>query len=96
MEARKSKRRNCCAVLAVDSAISGRVIAQYRKSKMMTQEVLSGLCGINRTHLSAIERGLRSPTLVTFIRICYAMGVDATTVINEIEKQLPINKEQQP
>ena len=96
MEARKSKRKNCCAVLAIDSAISGRVIAQYRKCKRMTQEVLSGLCGINRTHLSAIERGLRSPTLATFIRICYAMEVDATTVINEIEKQLPINKEPLP
>ncbi len=96
MEDRKSKRKNCCAVLAVDSAISGRVIAKYRKNKKMTQEVLSGLCGINRTHLSAIERGLRSPTLATFIRICYAMGVEATTVISEIEKQLPIKKEQQP
>ena len=84
----KSKRWNCCKVLNVDALTAGRVIADYRKKKRITQEILSGLCGINRTHLSAIERGLRSPTLTTFIRLCYAMEVDPSEVVVTIEKKL--------
>lgn len=84
----KSKRRNCCKVLNVDALTAGRVIAEYRKKKRITQEILSGLCGLNRTHLSAIERGLRSPTLTTFIRLCYAMEVDPAEVVETIEKRL--------
>ena len=43
--------------------IVGQVIAAFRKKKGVSQEVLSGLADIGRTHLSAIERGERKPTL---------------------------------
>ena len=45
--------------------IVGQVIAAFRKKKGVSQEVLSGLADIGRTHLSAIERGERKPTLET-------------------------------
>lgn len=47
----------------LDSKIVGDVIADFRKKKNLSQEVLSGLADIGRTHLSAIERGERKPTL---------------------------------
>jgi transcriptional regulator with XRE-family HTH domain len=40
----------------LDSKIVGEVIADLRKKKGISQEVLSGLADIGRTHLSAIER----------------------------------------
>ena len=49
----------------LDSSIVGEVIAHFRKRKKLSQEVLSGLSDIGRTHLSAIERGERKPTLET-------------------------------
>ena len=58
----------------LDSKIVGEAIAHFRKKKGVSQEVLSGLAGIGRTHLSAIECGERKPTLETFFRICGAMG----------------------
>ena len=53
----------------LDAMIVGKVIKCYREKKGISQEVLSGLADIGRTHLSAIERGERKPTLETFYRI---------------------------
>ena len=43
----------------LDAVIVGRVIQQFREERGVSQEVMSGLAGIGRTHLSAIERGER-------------------------------------
>ena len=50
----------------LDAKIVGKTIQQIRERKKMLQELVSGLAGIGRTHLSAIERGERKPTLETF------------------------------
>ena len=75
-------------VPTLDGVIVGEVIARFRKEKGISQEVLSGLADIGRTHLSAIERGSRKPTLETFYRICCALDVKMETVIREIEKRI--------
>lgn len=53
----------------LDPVIVGRIIREFREARGMSQELVSGLAGIERTHLSAIERGERRPTLETFYRI---------------------------
>ncbi|MGN0614306.1 MAG: helix-turn-helix domain-containing protein [Porcipelethomonas sp.] len=72
----------------LDSKIVGKVIAEFRKSKGVSQEVLSGLAAIGRTHLSAIERGERKPTLETLYRLSNALNVKMSDIIIEIENQL--------
>lgn len=72
----------------LDPKIVGKVIAEYRQKAGISQEVLSGLADIGRSHLSAIERGERKPTLETFYRICTALNVPMNIVAAEIEKQL--------
>jgi transcriptional regulator with XRE-family HTH domain len=72
----------------LDAKVVGEVIAQLRKKKGVSQEVLSGLADIARTHLSAIERGERKPTLETLYKICGALGVSMESVVREIEKKL--------
>lgn len=72
----------------LDPVKVGRVITDFRKKKRVSQEVLSGLAGIGRSHLSAIERGERKPTLETFFKICNALDVKMSVVIEEIEKQI--------
>ena len=47
-----------------------------------------GLAGIGRTHLSAIERGERKPTLETFFRIAYALDMKASALMQAVEKEL--------
>ena len=72
----------------LDSVKVGEVIAYFRKSKKISQEVLSGLADIGRTHLSAIERGERKPTLETLYKISCALGVNMSDIVVEIEKRL--------
>ena len=72
----------------LDSILVGKVIAHFRRDKGISQEVLSGLADIGRSHLSAIERGERKPTLETFYRICNALDVKMSTVILKIEEEL--------
>lgn len=72
----------------LDPIIVGQVIASFRKSKGISQEVLSGLADIGRTHLSAIERGERKPTLETLYRISTALDVKMSDIVREIEMQL--------
>ena len=72
----------------LDSKIVGEVIADYRKRKNLSQEVLSGLANIGRTHLSAIERGERKPTLETLYRLSVALDMSMSDIVGEIEKRL--------
>lgn len=72
----------------LDSKIVDDVIADFRKKKNLSQEVLSGLADIGRTHLSAIERGERKPTLETLYRISCALNVKMSTIVSEIENRI--------
>lgn len=72
----------------LDSKLVGKVIADFRKQKNVSQEVLSGLADIGRTHLSAIERGERKPTLETLYRLSTALNVKMSDIVIEIEREL--------
>lgn len=76
----------------LDPEIVGRVIAENRIKKNMSQEVLSGLSAIGRTHLSAIERGVRKPTLETLYKISQALGVRMSELVDEIENRAEQSK----
>jgi len=66
----------------------GEAISYFRRKRRLSQEVVSGLADIGRTHLSAIERGERKPTLETLYRISLALGVRMSEIIVEIERRI--------
>lgn len=72
----------------LSSFIVGKTIQKIREKKHMSQELVSGFAGIGRTHLSAIERGERKPTLETFFKIADALGIKASVLMAEIEKEI--------
>lgn len=72
----------------LDAELVGTVIQRFREKRKMSQELLSGLAGIGRTHLSAIERGTRKPTLETFYRIAEAMDVRPSELLAAIEDEI--------
>lgn len=72
----------------LDPVKVGETIAFFRNQKGMSQEVLSGLADIGRSHLSAIERGERKPTLETLYRICNALDIKMSIVIAKLEENL--------
>ncbi len=72
----------------LDAVLVGRVIQRFREQKNQSQELVSGFAGIGRTHLSAIERGERKPTLETFFKIAEALNVKPSTIMAAIEEEL--------
>lgn len=72
----------------LDAEVVGRVIQRFREERKQSQELVSGLAGIGRTHLSAIERGERKPTLETFYKIGEAMEVRPSVILAAIEREM--------
>ena len=70
-----------------DNMAVGTVIRRYRKEKGMTQELLSGLAGIARSHLTMIENGTKQPNFETIWRIAEALDIPASNLVAEIEKE---------
>lgn len=50
--------------------------------------MVSSFAEIGRTHLSAIERGQRKPTLETFFRLSEALGIKASDMMKLIEEEM--------
>ncbi|WP_201759549.1 MULTISPECIES: helix-turn-helix domain-containing protein [Anaerotruncus] len=63
-----------------------RISHNFQEEKQLSQEVVSGFADIGRTHLSAIERGIRKPTLETLFRIAEALKVPPSALVAEIEE----------
>lgn len=72
----------------LEPIVVGSVLQRIREEKHMSQELVSGLAGIGRTHLSAIERGQRKPTLETFYKLAYALDRKPSSIMEEIEKEM--------
>lgn len=65
----------------------GIVIRRLRKKKRMTQELLSGLAGIARSHLSMIENGTKQPNFETLWRIATALDMKPSELVALIEEE---------
>lgn len=71
----------------MNSKIIGNVIKNFREERKLSQEVLSGLANIDRSHLSKIELGLISPTINALYKIADALNIKASDILIAAEKQ---------
>lgn len=69
----------------LDPVIVGNVLRELREKSGRSQEVVSGLADIGRTHLSAIERGERRPTLDTIFKLSAALNISPSELVRHIE-----------
>ncbi len=63
----------------------GVVISRLRVEKRLTQERMSGLAGIARSHLAALENGEKTVKLDTLWKIADALGVAPSELIRRTE-----------
>ncbi len=71
-----------------NSKETGALIRELRLRKGMSQEVLSGLAEISRSHLSMIETGGKSPNMETLWRISGALELPLSALIRMVEDRL--------
>lgn len=74
--------------MLVNAQLVGDVFKAARDHAGMTQEVLSGLAGLDRTHYSKIERGLRNPTIDTLFKVANALDIKPHILVKYIEDAL--------
>lgn len=67
------------------------VIRQLRLERRLSQEVVSGLAGIARSHLAMIETGSKQPNLETLWRIANALNLKPHDLVERIEKYIVQN-----
>lgn len=68
-----------------DSGVTGRIIADLRRSGKMSQEDLSAFAGIARSHLAMIETGRVAANVDTLWRISEALGIRLSQLIRLVE-----------
>lgn len=66
--------------------ITGRIIRELREQRGLTQEVLSGLAVISRSHLAEIETGHTNANVETLWRIAEALGMKLSDLIRMVEQ----------
>ena len=70
--------------IMVDLSLVGSRIKTARENKKLTQEELAAMVDLSPTHISVIERGVKSPKLETFVRIANALGVSADYLLVDV------------
>ena len=76
------------SAMRYDGRITGQVIGYLRVRRGMTQEVLSGLSGIARSHLAMIENGSKNPNVDTLWRIAAALGLRLSEMMHLVEQAM--------
>ena len=66
----------------------GKILRQHRQRKQLSQEKLAELANLDRTYISQIERGLKSPSIATVIALAKALDTRAHLLIFEVECEL--------
>jgi len=54
----------------------GITISRIRKEKGLSQEELGFACGLHRTYISGVERGIRNPTILILDKIARSLDVE--------------------
>ena len=65
----------------------GDELRKAREAAGITQEELSFRAKIDRTYVSQLENNKKSPTVDVLFRICDAIGVSASKLLERLESQ---------
>jgi transcriptional regulator with XRE-family HTH domain len=61
----------------------GLNVKRFRAERGLSQEELAFECGLHRTYVSGVERGVRNPTVVVLEKIAKALKVATPLLLEE-------------
>ena len=70
--------------------ITGQIIGRIRTQRAISQEVLSGLSGVARSHLAMIENGAKRPTVETLWKLAQAMDMRLSELVRMAEEEMAL------
>ncbi len=71
--------------------IFGQVLRQFRTLNKLSQEKVSQECGLDRSYISLLERGLRQPSLTTILLLSKTLNTTAANMVRDVEEILNEN-----
>ena len=74
----------------MDMIAIGSRIKEARERAHLTQEELAEIVDISPTHMSVIERGVKTPKLDTFVKIANALHLSADALLQDVV--IPVNE----
>jgi transcriptional regulator with XRE-family HTH domain len=60
------------------------VISERRRRRGWSQADLAGYCGLERSYVSRLEKGIRTPSLDVIFRFAHAFDVTPQTLVKEV------------
>ena len=68
----------------MDMIAIGSRLKEAREQAHLTQEELAEIVDISPTHMSVIERGVKTPKLDTFVKIANALHLSADALLQDV------------
>jgi len=70
----------------------GEVLRELRLQRGLTQDQLAEEATTERSHISALERAEKGPSLATILSLASALGVSAGELIGQVERRIAAKK----
>lgn len=64
----------------------GLNVRRIREKQGFSQEGLAFACGLHRTYISGVERGVRNPTVVALDRIAQALKISPARLLDDLPR----------
>lgn len=77
--------------MTIEKAV-GQELRFCRTQKGLSQEELGFEASLHRTYISIIERGLKSPTISTTVRICTALEIAPDEFLKNVMQRFVGNR----
>jgi DNA-binding XRE family transcriptional regulator len=90
----RESKANSSLPMTTPARAFGDALRVLRKSHNLSQEALAGDAGLDRSHISRLERGQRSPTLDAMLSLCSALDISLVEMAAATLKQLEKHADQ--
>ena len=74
----------------------GKTIRQHRRARDLSQETFAEICGLHRTYICDVERGVRNVTIGTLLKIAHALGTTVSELTQNLENDPRSSEKNQP
>ncbi len=64
------------------------MLRELRGERQLSQEALADKSGLHLNHVSYLERGIKSPSLIAVFQLARALDVSVTSLVGRVEEEL--------